>query len=72
MPDLPQDQMTRIHAVERNTDWPDSMEIVASWCDGTKLKVIEITREQFFGLGSHGAPLTGQALISMIDKLRQP
>lgn len=68
-PDLPQDQLKRAKTVERDQDWPDSLIVVAT--RGDKTRTMEISKGEFFGLGSYGAPLSGDALIAKIDKLRR-
>lgn len=78
MPDMPQSALTRTISHERNQDWPDSVEIVATFnkksTDGkivsTKVRSIPITKDQYFGLGEHGAPMSGEWLVAAIDRLR--
>ncbi len=66
---------------ERDTAWPDSMEIVATFTRtstngqiiiSTDVRSVTITREQFFGLGDHGAPISGEWLVAALDRLRKP
>lgn len=67
--DLPVDQMTRVRASERDQSWPDKIVISAHF--GKKTKSIEIGRDEFFGFGQFGAPISGQALIFKIEQLRK-
>lgn len=69
MPDLPVDQLTRVRSQEREQQWPDSIKLVAT--RGKRKREIEITKEQFFGIGSSGAPINGDQLIHMIHTLRR-
>lgn len=66
--EMPVSDLSRIRSSERDQSWPDSLQIVATF--GKTRKWLDITRDQFFGLGAHGAPLSGEALISAIDRLR--
>lgn len=70
---LPQGDLARAVTHEADDTWPTMIEIVAYWGDGRKGKrrSIEIPADQFFGRGSHGAPLNGDQLIGMIDRLRK-
>lgn len=69
MVDLPQDQMTRVKALERERDWPDEIKIVAKW--GHRRREHVITKEEYFGISPHGAPISGDTVLRIIDKLRR-
>lgn len=59
---------------EANDDWPTKIEIVAYFgAEGRKGKrrSIEIPADQFFGRGTYGAPMSGDRLISMVERLRR-
>lgn len=55
--------------------WPTIIEIVAYWSkDGNRRgrrRSVEIDADQFFGHGAFGAPMSGDQIIGMIDKLRR-
>lgn len=71
---LPSGDLARAITHEPDSDWPSMIEIVAYWGkDGRKgrRRSIEIPADQFFGRNSYGAPLTGDQIILMIDRLRR-
>ena len=56
-----------------NDDWPDHLEIVAYWGKSrshSRRKAIEISADKFFGRGGYGAPMTGDEVFRLINKLR--
>lgn len=71
---MPQGDLSRATTHEADDSWPTMIEIVAYWGEGRKGKrrSLEISADQFFGRGSHGAPITGDQLIGMVDRLRRP
>ncbi len=74
MPQVPDDQLTRTTVHERERDWPDEMRVVAQWTlpnGKRKSNHFIITRDEYFGLGGHGAPLNGDRLIQKIETLRR-
>ena len=60
---------------DSNDDWPTHLEIVAYWSKGSDRKgrrrSVEIDADQFFGTGRFGAPMSGDQIIGMVDKLRK-
>jgi hypothetical protein len=59
---------------ESDDSWPTMIEIVAYFGkEGRKGKrrSIEITGDQFFGTGGYGAPISGNQLIGMVERLRK-
>lgn len=68
----PQSDLSRVIAHEADMEWPTSIEIVAYWKNRTRNKrqVVRISGEDFFGLNS-GAPMTGDQLIGIIERLRR-
>lgn len=70
---MPASQLSRAITHEREQIWPDRMAITATWREGdvTVTKAVEITADQFFGNGVHGAPITGEWLAGAIDRLRK-
>ena len=67
--DMPQSDTERARSIEPNTDWPDLVEIVAH--KGKKKHRVIITKEHYFGMVPHGAPITGQWLIFQLEQLRK-
>lgn len=71
---LPQGDLARCVAHEPDDTWPTMIEVVAYWGkEGRKGKrrSIQIPADQFFGRGEYGAPVTGDQLIGMVDRLRR-
>lgn len=71
---LPAGDLARCITHEPDDTWPTMIEIVAYWGkDGRKgrRRSVEIPADQFFGRGGHGAPVTGDQLIGMVDRLRR-
>ena len=64
-----QGELARTRTVESNEDWPDRIEVSAHF--GKRRVSIEITGDQFFGRGGYGAPISGEQLIGMIERLRR-
>ena len=70
----PQGDLARGVNHDPNDEWPTLIEIVAYWGkDGRRgrRRSIEIPAGQFFGYGGFGAPMTGDQLIGMVDRLRR-
>jgi hypothetical protein len=66
--------LARCKTHEANDDWPTMIEVVAYFGkDGRKGKrrSIEISADEFFGRGGHGAPMSGEQLIFKINQLRR-
>lgn len=69
---LPAGDLARCKTIESDDTWPTMVEVVVYWGEGrTKRRSIEISANEFFGRGGHGAPITGDALINRIDRLRR-
>ncbi len=62
-------------AIQHNPDmsWPDGVMIELIWTvDGkARSRHAWIHRDEFFGLGAHGAPIEGAALVGRIENLRR-
>ncbi len=71
--DLPKSDLSRFPEQKRNEDWPETVKIALHWIvEGrTIVRAETITADQFFGKGSYGAPLDGQAIIGMIERMRR-
>lgn len=70
----PQGDLARCITHEPKRDWPDTIEIVAYWKPngngrGKKLSA-KISGDEFFGLNT-GAPMSGDQLIGIIERLRK-
>ena len=70
-----QGDLSRAICHEPDDSWPTVLEIVCYWSkDGTRKgrrRSIEISADQFFGRHGYGAPMTGEQLFQMIDRLRR-
>jgi hypothetical protein len=76
MPAFPSEgDLARIKSHEADSSWPSHIEITAIWSkDGSrrgKRKSIEINADEFFGIGRHGAPMSGDRIIQIINDLRR-
>ncbi len=74
MPQVPDDQLTRANVHERERGWPDEVRVVAQWTlpNGKRKSThFIITRDEYFGIGVHGAPLNGDRLMQRIETLRR-
>lgn len=69
MVDMPQSDLSRARASEPAQQYPDELLILARW--GKAEVAIPITKEEFFGLGASGAPITGDTILQRINVLRQ-
>lgn len=67
--------LTRLKSHEPSEEWPKLIELVCYWDTPRKLKgrrrSIEIDADQFFGRGRFGAPMSGDQLIGMVERLRK-
>lgn len=70
---MPQGDLARAISHDPNDEWPTMIEVVAYWGEGRKgrRRSIQISADEFFGRANHGAPMTGDAIIRMIDQLRR-
>lgn len=69
---MPVGDLARAVNHEANSEWPSSIEIVAYFGENKrKSKRMTISADQFFGRGGFNAPLTGDQLIGMVDRLRR-
>lgn len=69
---LPQGDLARATTHEMNDDWPVSIEIVAYFGENRRRsKRVEISADEFFGRGGHHAPMTGDQIIGIINRLRR-
>ncbi len=75
---LPQGDLARVTCHESDDTYPTMIEIVAWWgpvgkagARKGKRRSIEIPADQFFGRGRYGAPMSGDYVVGMIDRLRR-
>lgn len=74
MPNNNQGDLARTITHEPDESWPSMIEVVAYFGDKGrkgKRRSIEIPADQFFGRGNYGAPLSGDQLIGMVQRLRR-
>lgn len=65
--------LARCKTHEPDDTWPTMIEIVAYWGEGRrgKRRSITISSDEFYGRGGHGAPMSGDQVIHLIDKIRK-
>lgn len=71
---LPSGDLARCVTNEPDESWPAMIEIVAYWGEsGRKGKRTSITiaSDQFYGRGIYGAPMSGDVLLGMVERLRR-
>lgn|SRR5215472_8191280 len=70
-----QGDLARVISHEPDQGWPSIIEIVAYWTKGEgrrgRRRSVMIEADQFFGRGRYGAPMSGDQLLAVIDRLRQ-
>lgn len=73
----PQDQgdLSRTITHESDESWPTMIEVVAYWSRGQgrrgRRRSITVSADQFFGRNGHGAPISGDQLLGMVQQLRR-
>lgn len=71
---MPDGQLAQCVTHEPEDDFPTMIEVVA-WYGPSgrrgKRRSIMISKDQFFGRGKYGAPISGDQLIGMIHQLRR-
>lgn len=69
---LPAGDLARAITHELNDEWPVSIEIVAYFGENRRgRKAIVIPADEFFGRGGYNAPMTGDQIIGIINRLRR-
>lgn len=69
---MPSGDLSRCVVHEADDSWPVTLEIVAYFGEQRKRRrSIEISADQFWGRNGYGAPMTGEQLFSMIERLRK-
>lgn len=71
--EIPQGDLANTVTHEPDQSYPDRVELRLVWIvDGKEsVRDHQISAAEFFGRGSYGAPLPGEALISAIERLRR-
>lgn len=72
--DLPKSDLERSTQHNPQFKWPKTVKIQLQWEDSegrVTVRTEVISANQFFGLGAYGAPLEGQAIIQMIERMRR-
>lgn len=72
--DVPISDTSRAIMHEPETTWPESVKIQLLWRDHKDRPLIRtevISAAQFFGHGQYGAPLQGEAIVAMIERMRK-
>ncbi len=72
--DLPKSDLDRSKQHNPEQTWPYAVKIQVQWIDAQDritVRTETISANQFFGTGSYGAPLEGQAIIQMIERMRR-
>lgn len=72
--DAPISDTSRAKMHDPSMDWPESVKIQLCWRDKAgraKVATHVISADTFFGRGAYGAPLSGEALIQTIERLRR-
>ena len=70
----PISDLARAKQHNQDQSWPHEVKISVKWKDEQDRILVRsevISANQFFGTGSFGAPLEGNALISMIERMRR-
>jgi len=70
----PKSDLARSVQHEQDRVWPHAVKIAVHWMDSEGRVLIRtevISASQFFGEGGFGAPLTGDFVISLIDRMRR-
>jgi hypothetical protein len=67
--------LNRLISHDPSEEWPSHIEITAIWSkDGSrkgKRRSVTIDADQFFGRGRFGAPMGGDQLIGVVERLRK-
>jgi hypothetical protein len=71
--ELPASDLSRAQSSDPDQAWPALVEIRMTWLvEGRRVtRTIAIQGNEFFGTGRYGAPMTGDAIIARIERLRR-
>jgi hypothetical protein len=70
----PTSDLSRSIQHEPSHSWPYSVKIQIKWLDKEGRPIIrshEISANEFFGIETHGAPISGDQLIAYIERMRR-
>lgn len=67
--DIPKDSLSRTPQSDADLGYPDHVEICLVY--GMKTRTYIIQSDEFFGRGGIGAPISGDAVIAHINRLRR-
>lgn len=67
---LPLSDLSRATVHEPSETWPLELRIVATWGKNKSTHFV-ITRDEYFGIGTHSAPMNGDSLMQRIERLRR-
>lgn len=73
-PHIPPSDLSRATSHDADSEWPAEVKISVKWPgpNGNMLVRSEtISADQFFGRGAHGAPMTGDYVIGLIERMRR-
>ena len=80
MADMPQSDLSRVVSHEPDQSWPTEVKITLTWKvpivpGRTAVKTVRrdhtVSGDEFYGRGRYGAPMSGQSLVSAIERLRK-
>lgn len=71
--EIPAGDLAHAKTHEPNTEYPDEVQLRLVWrIDGrVRIRSVRITAAEFFGRGSHGAPISGDGLVQRIEIMRK-
>ena len=72
--DLTQSDTARTPSIEPDQTWPETVELRLHWrLESGRLMTTShtITANEFFGRGTIGAPMDGNAMIGQLERLRK-
>ena len=69
MIEIPKPQLSGAIVHEREQDWPDELRIIAKV--GKRTYSETISKDQFFGAKQYGAPMSGDQVLQIINRLRR-
>ena len=67
--EIPKDALSRTPQADADNDYPDYVEVRLVY--GKKSRSHQISSDEFFGRGAVGAPISGDAVIAHINRLRR-
>lgn len=73
-PHIPPPDLDRATSHDPDQDWPAEVKISVKWPGpngGMMVRSETIGADQFFGRGAHGAPMSGEYVIGLIERMRR-